>query len=118
FAACSRVPVINGLSDIQHPCQLLADLQTYTELRGDIAGRAVAWIGDGNNMCNSWIDAARQLGFRLRIACPAGYEPAIPKEATDAVLVDDPMAAAESADLVVTDVWASMGQEDDAARRK
>src|SRR5690606_27832540 len=65
FAACSRVPVINGLSDIQHPCQLLADLQTYTELRGDIAGRAVTWIGDGNNMCNSWIDAARQLGFRL-----------------------------------------------------
>ena len=75
FAACSRVPVINALTDRFHPCQLLADVQTYHELRGPITGRTVAWIGDGNNMCHSYINAARQFGFRLRIASPAGYQP-------------------------------------------
>jgi len=120
FAACSRVPVINGLSDTQHPCQLLADLQTWFELRGEIAGRTVAWIGDGNNMCNSYIDAARLLGFDLRVASPAGYEPAVPAGGDGAriELVGDPRLAAEGADLVVTDVWASMGQEDEADGRK
>ena len=120
FASCSQAPVINGLSDAQHPCQLLADLQTYVELRGDIAGRTVAWIGDGNNMCNSYIDAARLLDFRLRIACPRGYEPALPADcdAAQIALTEDPHAAAADADLVVTDVWASMGQEDEADGRK
>lgn len=120
FASCSQAPVINGLSDTQHPCQLLADLQTYVELRGDIAGRTVAWIGDGNNMCNSYIDAARLLGFRLRIASPAGYAPELPQDldAGQVELTADPHAAADGADLVVTDVWASMGQEDEADGRK
>src|SRR5690606_2056907 len=75
FAANSRVPVINGLSDDLHPCQLLADMQTFTEARGSIAGKTVAWIGDGNNMCNSYLEAAVQFDFQLRIACPEGYEP-------------------------------------------
>jgi ornithine carbamoyltransferase len=120
FAACSQVPVINGLSDRHHPCQLLADLQTYFEFRGDIAGKTVAWIGDGNNMCNSYIEAARRFDFRLRIASPAGYEPAgdAATGSGSVMLLDDPLAAAEGADLVVTDVWASMGQEEETAKRK
>lgn len=120
FAALSGVPVINGLSDLYHPCQLLADMQTFFELRGDIEGRDVAWIGDGNNMCRSYINAASQLGFRLRIASPPGYGPdpaAVEKNADCVALVQDPMAAAESADLVVTDVWASMGQEKESQQR-
>jgi ornithine carbamoyltransferase len=116
FAAHSQAPVINGLSDTQHPCQLLADLQTYIELRGDIAGRVVAWLGDGNNMCNSYIDAAALLGFELRVACPPGYEPSL--SGPHVSIGHDPRAAAENADLVVTDVWASMGQEDEADGRK
>ena len=75
FAAYSRVPVINALTDLYHPCQLLADMQTYLEHRGDISGKTVAWIGDGNNMCHSYINAARQYGFTLNIACPEGYDP-------------------------------------------
>ncbi len=121
FAAQSRVPVINGLSDLHHPCQLLADMQTYFELRGDIRGRTVAWIGDGNNMCNSYIHAARRLGFQLRVACPPDYAPAIVNDPDNAAAVQigsDPMAAADGADLVVTDVWASMGQEDEAGHRQ
>ena len=121
FAAESRIPVINGLSDRFHPCQLLADMQTYLEHRGDIEGRRVTWIGDGNNMCHSYINAARQFGFELRIACPEGYdpEPAILEPAASRVeVVRDAVAAAEGADLVVTDVWASMGQEEEAARRE
>ena len=120
IARHSRKPVINGLSDRHHPCQLLADLQTWMERRGDIAGRTVAWIGDGNNVCNSWIEAAQRLGFTLRVACPEGYEPdaaLLGAAAAHAVLLRDPRAAAERADLVVTDVWASMGQEEDGARR-
>jgi ornithine carbamoyltransferase len=114
FAEHSRAPVINGLTDRCHPCQLLADVQTYTELRGDIAGRTVAWIGDGNNMCRSWLNAARLLGFTVRVACPDGFGPgdeALKSAGAAAVTVDDPQAAADGADLVVTDVWASMGQE-------
>jgi ornithine carbamoyltransferase len=121
FAAHSRVPVINALTDRFHPCQLLADMQTYFEHRGDIAGRKVAWIGDGNNMCHSYINAARQFGFELNIACPQGYEPdaEILNPAGDACrIISDPMAAAEGADLVVTDVWASMGQEEEQLRRR
>jgi ornithine carbamoyltransferase len=120
FAEYSRVPVINGLTDRFHPCQLLADMQTYFERRGDIAGRTVAWIGDGNNMCQSYIEAAELLDFRLRIACPEGYEPEseLLASAGDRVeLRRDPAEAAQGADLVVTDVWASMGQEDEQARR-
>ncbi|TCO83389.1 ornithine carbamoyltransferase [Plasticicumulans lactativorans] len=120
FAAVSRVPVINGLTDHEHPCQLLADIQTFVEHRGPIAGRTVAWVGDGNNMCNSYITAARQFGFRLRIACPVGYEPAAELLADNADRVEltrDPLAAARGADLVTTDVWASMGHEAQLAQR-
>lgn len=121
FAAHSRVPVINGLTDLAHPCQLLADMQTWFEHRGDIAGKTVAWIGDGNNMCHSYINAARQFDFKLHIACPEGYdpEPEVLDAAADRCTVfRDPMAAAEGVDLVVTDVWASMGQEDEQAQRR
>ena len=121
FAVHSRVPVINGLTDRFHPCQLLADMQTYFEHRGDIAGRTVAWIGDGNNMCHSYINAARRLDFELRVACPQGFEPeeAVRLPAGDrVVMMRDPLGAASGADLVVTDVWASMGQEEEMARRR
>jgi ornithine carbamoyltransferase len=120
FATHSSVPVINALTDDFHPCQLLADMQTYIEHRGAIAGRQVCWVGDGNNMCQSYINAARQFDFRLRIACPAGYEPRtdLLEANRDRVeVVHDPMQAATGADLVVTDVWASMGQETEQATR-
>ncbi|MEN8166329.1 MAG: ornithine carbamoyltransferase [Pseudomonadota bacterium] len=121
FAANSQVPVINALTDLLHPCQLLADMQTYFEHRGDIRGKTVAWIGDGNNMCHSYINAARRFGFTLNIACPEGYDPdaAILDPAGDqARIIRDPMDAARDADLVVTDVWASMGQEEEQALRE
>ena len=121
FAAHSQVPVINALTDLLHPCQLLADMQTYFEQRGDIEGRTVAWVGDGNNMCHSYINAARQLGFRLNIACPVDYEPdneLLEPAADRCRIVHDPRAACEGADLVVTDVWASMGQEEEQAKRE
>lgn len=114
FANHSQVPVINALTDRFHPCQLLADMQTYFEYRGDIAGRTVAWIGDGNNVCHSWINAARQFSFTLRIATPPGYgpDPDIVAAAGPAVaLQTTPEEAARNADLLVTDTWASMGQE-------
>lgn len=120
FAANSRVPVINGLSDDLHPCQLLADMQTFHEHRGSIAGKTVAWIGDGNNMCNSYIEAAIRFDFQLRVACPEGYEPsaALRALAGERVrVVRDPREAVAGAHLVSTDVWASMGQEDEAAAR-
>ncbi|KAA8713857.1 MULTISPECIES: ornithine carbamoyltransferase [Pseudomonas syringae group] len=121
FAANSRVPVINGLSDDLHPCQLLADMQTFLEHRGSIKGKTVAWIGDGNNMCNSYIEAAIRFDFQLRVACPAGYEPnpEFMALAGDRVtVVRDPQAAVSGAHLVSTDVWTSMGQEEETARRK
>ena len=121
FANCSEVPVINGLSDSHHPCQLLADLQTYREHRGDIQGKKVAWFGDGNNMCHSWINAAALLDFELAVACPAAHRPdgEIVAAAGARVSVgDDPAAAARGAHLLVTDVWASMGQEREAAERR
>ncbi|WP_237065844.1 ornithine carbamoyltransferase [Microbulbifer guangxiensis] len=120
FAAYSRVPVINALSDSFHPCQLLADIQTYVEHRGSPAGKVVAWVGDGNNMCNSYINAARQCDFELRIACPEGYEPdeAVLTAAGDRVtIVRKPVDAVRGADWVATDVWASMGQETEQAVR-
>ncbi|WP_105101509.1 ornithine carbamoyltransferase [Microbulbifer pacificus] len=116
FAEFSKVPVINALSDSYHPCQLLADLQTYVEHRGSPEGKVVAWVGDGNNMCNSYISAARQFDFELRIACPEGYDPnpAIVAAAGDRVtVVRKPEEAVRGADWVATDVWASMGQEDE-----
>ena len=120
FAAHSQVPVINALTDRCHPCQLLADVQTYIEHRGDIRDRTVAWIGDGNNMCNSYIGAAKQFGFKLNIAAPKGYEPApefVACAAGQAEVTNDPAEAARNADLVVTDVWASMGQEEEQTAR-
>ncbi len=120
FAEYSDVPVINGLSDSYHPCQLLADMQTYYELRGDIAGKKVAWLGDGNNMCHSYINAAKIFGFELCIACPQSYQPldSVLNDAADNIIItDDPQAAADNADLLVTDVWISMGQEQEAVER-
>ncbi|SDJ61767.1 ornithine carbamoyltransferase [Microbulbifer yueqingensis] len=114
FAEYSRVPVINALSDSYHPCQLLADIQTFVEHRGSPVGSVVAWVGDGNNMCHSYINAARQCDFELRIACPEGYEPdeSILAAAGDRVtIVRKPEDAVRDADWVATDVWASMGQE-------
>lgn len=121
FASYSKVPVINGLTDSYHPCQLLADMQTYQEQRGSIAGRRVAWIGDGNNMCHSYINAAIQFDFELTIATPFGYEPdkALVARAGDRViLTHDPLIAAAGASLVTTDVWASMGQEEEQRLRQ
>lgn len=120
FAAHSSVPVINALTDDLHPCQLLADMQTWVEHRGSIAGKRVCWVGDGNNMCQSYINAARQFDFELSIACPPGFEPdARMLEANrDRVQVQhQPSQAVVGADLVVTDVWASMGQEEEQQER-
>ena len=114
FAEYSDVPVINALTDSFHPCQLLADIQTYVEHRGAIQGKTVAWIGDGNNMCHSWINAAVQFDFQLRIACPSGYKPdtqLVKSAGSHIVVTDDPVTATSGADLVTTDVFASMGQE-------
>ncbi len=121
FAQYSSVPVINALTDRYHPCQLLADMQCYQEHRGSIEGKTVTWIGDGNNMCHSYINAARQWGFKLNIACPEGYDPdaEIFSNAGEHVeIIRDPMAAATHSDLIVTDVWTSMGQEEEQARRE
>lgn len=120
FARHSTVPVINSLTDSHHPCQLLADMQTFFEHRGDIAGHTVAWVGDGHNMCQSYIEAAEQLDFELRIACPEGYDPCADMLATAGSrvqIVRDPQAAVAGASLVATDVWASMGQEEERKLR-
>ncbi len=120
FAANSDIPVINGLSDSYHPCQLLADMQTYHEFRGSIAGRKVAWLGDGNNMCHSYINAARMFDFSLSIACPESHRPessVLQESAQYVMIVEDPAEAVRDADLVVTDVWASMGQEQEIEQR-
>lgn len=121
FAQHSQVPVINALTDMYHPCQLLADIMTYVELRGDIRGRKVAWISDGNNMCHSYINAAVQFDFQLTIACPEGYDPdaaVLQAAGNRCKIVRDPALAANDADLVVTDVWASMGQEEEQNLRQ
>ncbi len=121
FTAASTTPVINALTDKFHPCQLLADMQTWFELRGDIKGATVAWIGDGNNMCQSYINAARQFEFKLNIGCPTDYMPdeKMLTSAGEAVQTfDHPAEAAADADLVVTDVWSSMGQEEEKQKRR
>jgi len=120
FAKHSSVPVINALTDDFHPCQLLADMQTYHEHRGSIEGKKVVWVGDGNNMCHSFINAARLLNFELVITSPIGYDPSntLLKENSEyARIVRNPQAAVKGADLIVTDVWASMGQEDEQNER-
>jgi len=120
FAAHSQVPVINGLTDDVHPCQLLADMQTWLEYRGDIQGRTVTWVGDGNNMCHSYMHAAKLLDFKLNIACPEGYAPKkkFLQEAADHIeLFVEPVSACKNSDLIVTDVWASMGQENEQDKR-
>lgn len=120
FAAAAGVPVINAMTAHGHPCQLLADIQTYEELRGPINERTVAFVGDGYNMCNSYIEAARQWGFRLRIACPEAYrpDPQMLAESNEATLVESAEEAVTGADLVVTDVWSSMGHEEEARQRR
>jgi ornithine carbamoyltransferase len=122
FAAHSRVPVINGLSNEYHPCQILADIYTYIEQRGDLRGRTVAWIGDSNNVCNTWLQAAEVLDFTVHVSTPPGYEVdtarAGLRDATHYRAFADPVAAVRGADLVTTDVWTSMGfEEEDTARR-
>ena len=121
FAKYSSVPVINALTDAYHPCQLLADMMTYQEHRGDIKGKTVSYIGDGNNMCQSWMNAALQFDFKLNIACPEGYDPdtKLLEELKDRVtLIRDVRVAAEGASLITTDVWASMGQEEEQKIRE
>lgn len=120
FAQNSSVPVINALTDSFHPCQLLADIQTYMEHRGSIKGKTVAWIGDGNNMCHSYINAAQQFDFKLHVACPKGFEPDAKLVADNANRVsvsNDAKTAVTGSHLVVTDVWASMGQEEEQNER-
>jgi ornithine carbamoyltransferase len=121
FARFSSVPVINALTDSFHPCQLLADIQTYVERRGSPRGKKVAWIGDGNNMCHSYMNAASLCGFELVIACPEGYEPdaaLLDSNKQSVTLVRNPRDAARDADWLVTDVWASMGQEEEQKARE
>ncbi len=122
YAAASQVPVINGLTDLHHPCQILADLLTVRQHLGTFEGKRIAWIGDGNNMANSWCDAADLLDFELRLACPPGYDPdpailARAQAGGRVTLVRDPREAAAGAHVVTTDVWASMGQEEEQAVR-
>jgi ornithine carbamoyltransferase len=123
LARFASIPVINGLTDLLHPCQIMADLQTVRENLGpDLSTVRVAWVGDGNNVANSWLNAAYRFGFELRLACPPGYEPdaAILERARGAAsvtLVRDPREAVAGADVVNTDVWASMGQEEETAAR-
>jgi ornithine carbamoyltransferase len=122
LARFATVPVINGLTDLQHPCQILADLLTVREALGGWGGKVVAWIGDGNNMAHSWLDAAGLLGFELRLACPKGYQPnaeivARNRALTKIVLTTKPAEAARGAHVINTDVWASMGQEAEQEQR-
>ena len=121
FAEHSTIPVINALTDDFHPCQLLADMQTYNEHRGSVSGKRVAWIGDGNNMCQSYINAASVFDFELIIACPEGFEPhpdLVSKYSDRVSILYEPKQAAKNVDLVVTDVWASMGKEDEQVKRR
>lgn len=122
FAQNSTIPVINGLTDKSHPCQILADLVTFEEHRGPVTGKTIAWVGDGNNVCASFIHAAPKLGFKLNIACPAAYHPDLydlaraAEQQGQVTMTDDPRAAVEGADCVVTDTWVSMGDVDGEAR--
>lgn len=121
FAENSRVPVINALTDEYHPCQLLADMQTYQEHRGNIQGKTVVWVGDGNNMCHSYINAARQFDFNLVVNCPEGFDPMpelVEANKDRVTIIRDTKEAAKGAHLIVTDVWASMGQEEEQKARE
>ncbi|MEN8686698.1 MAG: ornithine carbamoyltransferase [Desulfuromonadales bacterium] len=124
FAAYSDVPIINGLTDLFHPCQIMADLMTVIEHKGNYRDLVYCWIGDGNNMANSWINAASVFGFELRVATPAGYEPdtMVKERAAEAganiIYTNDPVQAARGADVLNTDVWASMGQEAEQQERE
>ncbi len=120
LARHASIPIINAMSSRLHPCQLLADIQTFEELRGPIKGATVAFVGDGYNMCHSFINAARQWGFNLKMACPEGYQPdpQILQSTNNAQMVDSPGEAVAGADLVVTDVWSSMGHEGQEVDRK
>jgi len=121
FAENSRVPVINALTDEYHPCQLLADMQTYQEHRGSIQGKTVVWVGDGNNMCHSYINAARQFDFNLVVNCPEGFDPMpelVEANKDRVTIIRDTKEAAKGAHLIVTDVWASMGQEEEQKARE
>ncbi|HXJ51691.1 MAG TPA: ornithine carbamoyltransferase [Burkholderiales bacterium] len=118
FAANSRVPVINGLTNEYHPCQILADVYTFIEQRGPIQGRTVAWIGDSNNVCNTWLQAAALFDFSLQVSTPPGYEVEKERLNSNTKVFSDPMEAARGADLVTTDVWTSMGFESENEARK
>ena len=121
FAENSRVPVINALTDEYHPCQLLADMQTFQEHRGSIKGKTVVWVGDGNNMCHSYINAARQFDFNLVVNCPEGFDPMpelVEANKDRVTIIRDTKEAAKGAHLLVTDVWASMGQEEEQKERE
>lgn len=119
FALYSRVPVINGLTDEHHPCQIMADIFTFIEHRGSIEGKIVAWVGDGNNVARSWLQAAKIFGFTLHVSTPPGFELAAGEDdGAHLKVFADPMEAAKNADLVTTDVWTSMGWEDEEADRK
>ena len=122
FASHSRVPVINGLTNEYHPCQILADIFTYLEHRGSIHGKTVAWIGDSNNVCNSWLQAAKLFDFNFHVACPPGYELEPERGESYASMhlecFTDPHDAVSGADLVTTDVWTSMGYEKEKEERK
>src|SRR5467141_1178821 len=118
FAAHSRVPVINGLTNEYHPCQILADVYTYIEHRGSIQGRTVAWIGDSNNVCNTWLQAAALFDFKLNISTPPGYEVEPERITKNCETFADPMEAARGAQLVTTDVWTSMGFEAENEERR
>jgi len=123
LAEHGSVPVINGLTDLLHPCQIMADVMTVREAFGpDLSDRRIAWVGDGNNMANSWLNAAARFGFELRLACPEGYHPDAAilrraQEATTVLLTGDPGQAVDGAHVVNTDVWTSMGQEEEQAAR-
>lgn len=115
FARVSTVPVINGLTDRSHPCQILADLQTIEEQRGPIAGKTLAWVGDGNNVCHSFMHAAPKFGFKFNVACPADYHPDLrdlARGGDHVTLTSDPREAVAGADVVITDTWVSMGDGD------
>lgn len=125
LAAHATIPVINALTDLYHPCQILSDVMTVIEKKGAMEDLKVAWVGDGNNVAHSWIEAAATLGFSLSLACPGGYgprpevlEPALKRAQKPILLFEDPAKALEGADVINTDVWASMGQEDEAAARQ
>jgi len=125
FARYASIPIINGLTDLHHPCQIMADLFTVIEQKGSYQGLKYAWIGDGNNMANSWIEAAAIFGFQLTLACPQGYDPdpkvlewARSQEGSNIVITRDPKEAAKGADVLNTDVWASMGQEEEQKIRE